>query len=229
MIKSKKILFTIPFAGGNKYSFNKFDKYLKDDFVIYNLELAGRGDRISESLMSDLYEIRDDLFSQIKDKIAGEYVIYGHSLGGLLAYLVTLLLEEKNLPLPSKLVISGKANPSIKPKVIRHNLPRDSFIDSIKKLGGVPSEFFDHHELFEFFEPILRADFQAAEDFDFKENSKISSKISVLYGSDEHFSRKKALKWKDYTSQDFKFIELKGGHFFIFDHAKDVCNIIKED
>jgi len=229
MIKSKKTLFTLPFAGGNRYSFSKFDNYLKDDFTIYNLELAGRGDRVSQDLMSDIYEIRDDLFNQIKDNINGEYIIYGHSLGGLLAYLIALKIEDKNLPLPSKLVISGRANPSMKPKVIRHNLPKESFIDSIKKLGGMPDEFFNHPELFDFFEPILRADFQSVEDFDFKESRKIGSKISVLYGSDEYFSRKKALKWKNYTHQDIDFKEFSGGHFFIFEHIEDVCNIIKED
>ena len=227
-MRSKKTLFTLPFAGGNRYSFSKFDRYLKDDFDIHHLELAGRGDRMSEDLLSDIYEIRDDIFNQIKDKLHNEYIIYAHSLGGLLAYLLTLKIEENHLNPPSKLIISGRANPSMKPKVLRHNMPKEEFISSLQTLGGMPKEFFTHPELFEFFEPILRADFEAVESFDFEEKRKLNTKISVLYGSDEHFSRKKALKWAKFTHKDIDFREFTGRHFFIYEHIEAVCNIIKE-
>jgi len=223
----KKKLFTLPYAGGNRYVFNKFDKYLKKDFNIHHLELAGRGDRISENLIDNIYDMRDDLFNQIKDNIKQDYIIYGHSLGGLLGYLLTLLIEEKKLKKPHKLIISGRAIPTMKPTIIRHNLQKNEFLHSIKKLGGIPNEFFKYPELFDFFEPILRADFKAIEKFNFNEKRKLKTKISVIYGTNESFSIKKALKWQKFTKQNIDFNKFKGGHFFIFDYIKEICKIIK--
>jgi len=228
VIKDKIALFTIPFAGGNRFSFNRFNRYLEDDFDIYHLELAGRGERISEELMSNIYEIRDDLFRQIEDRIDGEYIIYGHSLGGLLGYLLILLLEEKGLPRPLKFIVSGRANPCMRPPFIRYNLAKDDFIKSLKKLGGMPSEFFNHSELFDFFEPILRADFKAVEKFDFSETRKIGTKISLLYGENESFSKEEALRWRDFSYQNINFYQFEGGHFFIFDQIEEICNIIRQ-
>ena len=229
MKKDKKIIFTIPYAGGNKFSFKEYDLFLKDDFDIYHLELPGRGERFLEDLITDIDKVIDDLYNQIKDRIDSEYVLYGHSLGGLLGYLLILMLEEKELPIPSNFIVSGRANPSMKPPSLRHNLPKDDFIKSLKELGGMPSEFFNHSELFDLFEPILRADFMVVEKFDFNEKRKIGSKISVLYGRDESFSINEAMKWKDFSYQNINFHEFSGGHFFILDHGEDICKIIRND
>ena len=225
---NKRTFFTIPFAGGNKFAFKKYSEFLEDDFTIYPLELAGRGERFSEDLMSDIYKVRDDLFNQIKENIDGEYIIYGHSLGGLLGYLLVVLLQDRGLPLPTKLIISGRANPSMKPSTIKHNLSKDDFINSLKKLGGMPSDFFNHPELFEFFEPILRADFQIAECFDFKEKRKVNTKITVLYGKDESFSIMEAMRWREFTTDNYiDFHEFQGDHFFIYNNIETICKIIR--
>lgn len=225
----KNTLFTIPFAGGNKYSFNEYDRFLKDTFNIYHLELPGHGKRFSEDLLRDIYTIRDDLFKQIEDKIYGDYVIYGHSLGGLLSYLLNLLIEDKKLNKPLKLIISGCASPTMKPTTVIHTLSKDDFEKHLRDLGGMPSDFFNHPELFELFEPILRADYTVAECFDYKEDRKVDTKLSILYGEDEEFSLKEALKWKEFTYHSpLEFKQFKGNHFFIYNHTESICKIIKE-
>ena len=226
MQKNKRVLFTIPFAGGSGFSFKNFDRHLEDIFDIYHLELPGRGYRVTEELIDDIYQAKDDLFEQIRDKISDDYVVYGHSLGAILGYLLVLEIEERGLPKPSKLVVSGKRAPQNRSTVIRHNLPLDSFISSLKELGGMPEDFFEHRELFEFFEPILRADFKMAEEFNLKEIKKIDSKISVLYGIDDSYSIEEALDWKYFSKKSIDFYKFSGNHFFIFNHLKEICNII---
>lgn len=225
----KKRLFTLPFAGGNKFSFREYDAFLKDDFEIHPLELPGRGDRFSEVLLTNIHDVVEDLFKKIKDKLDKPYVIYGHSLGGLLTYLLTLRIEKENLNKPLKLVISGRANPSMKPKTIKHTLEHDAFIKNLQDLGGMPSNFFEHPELFDLFEPILRADYQIAECFHFNKERKVDTKISVLYGKGESFTAREALQWKDFTYHSpLDFHEFEGNHFFIYEHIRTICEIIKE-
>lgn len=226
----KKSFISIHFAGGNKFSFNEFNKYLKNDFDIYHLELAGRGSRIGEDLLTDLSSIRDDLFKQIENKLNNPYILYGHSMGGLLAYLLTLLIEEKKLLLPSQLIISGRSNPQMKPKDIRHDLPREQFKNILKELNGTPIQVLENEELFEFFEPILRADFQAIERFHFDENRKVSANLMVLFGDEEkNFTLDDAKKWEQFTTKAFSLHQFSGNHFFIFKEIEKICELIKNE
>ncbi|MFK5975071.1 MAG: alpha/beta fold hydrolase [Sulfurovum sp.] len=227
MIKKRKTLFTIPFAGGNRYAFKSFDRYFESEFRVYSLELSGRGNRVSEDLMSNLSEIVDDLFSQMRDNLNDEYIIYGHSMGGLLAYLLTIKIEEQNLLAPSSIIISGRAYPTMRPKQIRHNLSKDKFKETLRELNGTPKEILEHPELFEFFESILRADFKAIESYDFKEDKIVNTKISILYGKEEKgFKKKEAKRWQEFTNVPIDFYQFDGGHFFIFDDISKVCSTI---
>ncbi|MEA3315870.1 MAG: alpha/beta fold hydrolase [Campylobacterota bacterium] len=224
----KKNFFSIHFAGGNRYSFKDFNRYLEKDFNIYHIELPGRGDRIDEDLISNIYDMRDDIYEQIKDKLDNDYILFGHSLGGLLVYLLTIFIQKKKQNRPNKLIISGKSSPNTKVKDIRYNLPQNEFIKKLKDLNGTPSAVLEHKELFEFFEPIIRADFQAIETFDYLENKKVKTDLMVLTGSEEkNFSKEEIFNWKNYTTKNYTFHELSGDHFFIYNDIEKVCNLIK--
>lgn len=227
MKRNKKTLFTIPFAGGNKYAFKSFNKYLENDFILKPLELSGRGNRIAEDLMTNLSDIVDDLFYKIREYLNDEYIIYGHSMGGLLAYLLTIRIEESNLLVPSSIIISGRSYPTMKPKKIRYNLSKEKFKDTLIELNGTPKEVLEYPELFDFFEPILRADFEAIESYSFKQDKKLNTKISILYGKDEKgFRKKDAKRWQEFTNLAIDFTQFEGGHFFIFDDTQKVCSTI---
>jgi surfactin synthase thioesterase subunit len=116
----------------------------------------------------------------------------------------------------------------MKPKIIKYTLGNDAFIHNLKDLGGMPSTFFEHPELFDLFEPILRADYQIAECFHFNEKRKVNTKVSILYGKGESFSLLEALEWKTFTHFPIDFQQFEGNHFFIYHHIKAVCDIIKE-
>jgi len=225
----KRVLFTIPFAGGNRYVFKDFQPFLADDFRLHPLELAGRGDRISQDLMKELYAIRDDLFSKMQDHLEDEYIIYGHSMGGILAYLLTLMIEDQKLPLPTRVIISGRNTPTKKPKKIRHLLAKEAFKDSLRELEGTANEVLDHPEIFDFFEPILRADFEAIETYNFEESRKLNTPLTILHGqAEKNFDEEGARAWQHFTHDAMDFHSFSGGHFFIYDHIEAICDIIKK-
>jgi len=225
---NKKKLFILPFAGRNKFSFKEFHKFLESDFNIVSLELPGRGERFSENLITDMDTALNDLFTQIQNKLDCSYYIYGHSLGGLFAYLLTLKIEEKNLATPKKIIISGRAHPTKNPTSLKHTLPKTEFATHLRTLGGIPEDFFKHPELFDLFEPVLRADYKLVESFNHQENKKLSTKLSILYGSNESFSISEAKKWREFSSHEsFHFQKFDGNHFFIYNHIEAICKIIR--
>ena len=209
------------FAGGNVYSYKSIQDLLKEKYDVVVLELPGRGNRMDEELLIDMKDVTEDIYSQIlpyaMDKDSN-YVIYGHSMGGLVGYLTSVMLEENEIPLPKHLIVSGSKAPSVKTKVMKHNLPLQEFKEHLRAYNGTPSEIIENDDFFEFYEPILRADFQVIEKHNLDKKYKLNIPIVAFRGEDENFSKKDFEKWKKFSNKSVKTHYCNGNHFFIFKH-----------
>ncbi|AOM78763.1 thioesterase II family protein [Pedobacter steynii] len=222
----KPQIFLVHFAGGSVYSF----QFLKEHFQEYDfipIELPGRGNRIRERILQDFSAAARDLYLQIVSKLKSpNFLLYGHSMGALLVLRIASLLELDGY-IPQAIVVSGNAGPGISSSKIRHLLPDEQFKNELKILGGMPDEVLDNKELYEFVEPIIRADFKIAETSQRKEVlTPVNSPIYALMG-DAESKVDKIENWKTYTLSTFKYEVLEGGHFFIYDNAMALSGVIK--
>ncbi|UNY98301.1 alpha/beta fold hydrolase [Zhouia spongiae] len=226
MLKPDLIL--LHYAGGNVYSFNFIMPYLEKKFNIIPIELPGRGKRIKEKLLFDKNLAVRDVLNQILDNIgSNQFIIYGHSMGASLGFSVISELEKRKF-YPLCFVASGNPGPNIKNDIQRYDLPKEKFISELKLLGGIENEIIENKQLFDFFEPILRADFEIVEkESDLNGEIKISTPIYALMGDKEKFCCS-IQNWKNYTTSNFKYKLLSGNHFFIYDHPKEIAEFIKE-
>jgi len=227
--KNKTQLFLLHFAGGSSYSFNFLNEYLKDKFEIHSLELPGRGKRMSDKLLRNKSEAIDDYVNQIK-KLRNHlpYLIYGHSMGATLSLSVVKRMEAIG-DAPLKMVVSGNSGPAeSKYDRKRHLLDDILFKEELKKLGGVPQEVLENEELYNFFNPIIRADFEILENDPFSEKGiTINVPIYAVMGDREEMVNE-IENWKNFTNEDFRFLTLQGDHFFIQKHPLKISEIIKE-
>jgi surfactin synthase thioesterase subunit len=222
----KIILIFLPFAGGNKNSYRGIQKQLADIFNILNIEFPGRGSRMKEKLLFSISEIAEDVFSQLKNYLHYPYAIYGHSMGTLIAYELCKKIQNQNLPLPLHLFVSGKSGPSAGLNYDKmYNLPTKEFWIKIKDMGGVPVEILNEPELMNYFEPILRADLKAVEEYTYQLNAKFDFPITVLIGDKENISDEHAMLWQQETSHALNFYKLPGNHFFIFNDTDQLADI----
>lgn len=220
-------LFLLHFAGGNCYSFQFLTSRLKD-FDVVPLELPGRGRRLKENLLKEFDQAAGDIFNQVMEKLTSDnFLIYGHSMGAYLALRITNMLAEKE-KFPICLFVSGNAGPDVRENKNRYLLAHDDFIAELKKLGGVPPEFTENKELFDFFEPILRADFEIAERNNMKDEQPVSVPLYAMMGSEELHVDKIA-NWARFTLLEFDYEVLPGDHFFIYDHPEKLAGIIKQN
>lgn len=222
-------LFLLHFAGGSAYSFDFLKKHFLSDIEFIPLELPGRGKRHSESLLKVKSKATEDYFNQIKDKRNGApYIIYGHSMGATLGLSVTQKMEHINDP-PRQLIVSGNTGPGIKKsdEIVRHLLNDFEFKEELKRLGGFPVEVQDNKEFFEYFAPIMRADFECLEKYIYSEKGiKLNTPIYALMGSDEK-NCDTIENWRNFTTNYFQSKILPGNHFFIHEHAKELARIIQ--
>ena len=224
-------LLCFSFAGGNKYSYRIFNDKAAPFFNIVTIEYPGRGSRIKEPLISDMPMLIDDLYKQVNAVVGTDkYVIYGHSLGGLVAYLMTLkLLENKHRP-PEHLFITGTTGPSgsSRSEKMRSSLPHDEFIQEIKDLGGMPDEILASEDMLNYLEPILRNDFKVSETYVYQENPPLNVPLTVITGTDEDMEMEEILLWQKESALPVDFRQMPGGHFFILQHVNEIMDIITD-
>ena len=221
-------LFLFHYAGGNIYSFNFLKKYLDPYFEVISLELPGRGKRMSEDLIKDRELAVQDQFNEIIKyrKKGSKYALYGHSMGAIVGFELVKLLN-KNEDSPVALIVSGNPGPGEFRDQVRYNLNGEDFILALKELGGIPNEVYETKELFDFFEPILRADFEIVERSIKELSGEINCPIYCAMGSKEKYVDKIS-NWQNFTKKNFEYKIFEGGHFFINYHPEQLVHFIKK-
>jgi surfactin synthase thioesterase subunit len=196
------------------------------DFDVVTLELPGRGRRMDESLLKDFDLAAADIFRQLLSKLASRrYMVYGHSLGAYLALRVSNMAARCGKA-PLYLFVSGNPGPGVRDDKKRYLMENDLFIAELVKLGGMSQEFVENREMFEFFEPILRADFEIAERNELAAEPAINVPLFAMMGSEEE-NVEKIGNWERFTNSRFDHRILGGDHFFIYKHPHTIAGIIK--
>jgi surfactin synthase thioesterase subunit len=232
MISTKAInVFCFPFAGGSKYSYNLYNRHLPPMVKLIPLEYAGHGTRINEPLQYDAEVIAADMFRLLKDELDSPYIFYGHSMGALIVYLLTKRILAEGRPAPLHLFLTGCGGPSSRlhaePKA-RHLLPYDAFIQELKILGGAPAGLLQDEDSMHFFIPIIRADFEAVDTYQYREPASFDIPFTVITGREDVVRPEEAERWQDETIQPVTMRQMEGDHFFIFDCAAEVMRELND-
>jgi surfactin synthase thioesterase subunit len=219
-------LFLLHFAGGNRYSFQFLKEIAPGNVDFHALELPGRGSRMREKLLVSQGDAVADYVSQIKRlRKDMPYIVFGHSMGATLGLQVVKELEKSNDP-PRTFIASGNAGPGTGARKMRYLMDNDSFKEELRLMGGIPAEILNSEEMFEFFGPLLRADFEMLEKEALTgEELKISTPLLALMGDQEEFAHE-IENWKEYTEEFVGKKILPGNHFFIHSHANELMQII---
>ena len=223
-------LFCLHFGGGNKFSLQEIAKYIENRIETVFLEIPGRGRRIDEELLSDLNEMAQDVYAQLKKQIQRDtkYILYGHSLGGMLVFLVSRLLQKNGDIMPIHLIPSGVKAPIHRraKNDYYHVLSDREFEQRVYQLGGIPDAVMAHREILDFFLPALRADFKAIETYVYSSEEPLKIPITALAGLQEGISMNELKDWQMESQFPLTIKQYEGNHFFIFENYKEVAGLI---
>jgi len=158
-------LLCFPYAGGQSLAFRPLARQLPPDWGVWAIDSPGHGwcagpalDTIGQ--MSAMY------LEHLPPELVKGAVLFGHSLGGCVAYALTERLLEKGHT-PPALVLSAARPP-------HRAAEYDSFLEmddqqllhTLIQIGGVPAEWAQEPDVFDHFKEALRADFHAFESFE---------------------------------------------------------------
>jgi surfactin synthase thioesterase subunit len=211
-------LFCFAHAGGGAALFRTWHEELPATVEVCGIQLPGRESRWKERPIPDVRQVLDQLVPVLQSRLDVPFVLYGHSMGAMLAFEMACELRRRRLPGPQALLVSGRQAPHL--SAVRSGIATLSdaeFLDQIcRRYQGIPEAVLGEPELLRFFLPVLRADFTLIESYRYTKEPPLTCPLSVYQGRDDQtVSFDQVAAWRCLTSGDFKLELLPGGHFFV--------------
>ncbi len=195
------------------------------------IQLPGREQRFQETPLTRMEALIPALGESITPLLDRPFVLFGHSLGALIAFCLARWLRQVQRPLPHLLVASGRVAPHVRsPRPPVHHLSDDAFIQELNYFGATPKSVLDDPELRALFLPLLRADFALFETYTFEPERPLPCPIVACTGSQDHTVHRSDVEaWREHTQSSFVLHEIVGGHFFLNTATAALLAVLSEE
>jgi acyl-CoA synthetase (AMP-forming)/AMP-acid ligase II/surfactin synthase thioesterase subunit/acyl carrier protein len=215
-------LLCLPYGGGQAAVYRRWQDMVPSHVEVCPVELPGRGERMSEVPFTRM----EPLVSELKRSLDLDdrpFAIFGHSLGGLIAFELARALRATGKPQPDHLFISAIGAPgtlSVRPA---HRYASDEQLkQELRTLGGTPEEFLEDEVVMKMTLSLLRADLSVLKTYEYHQEPPLAVPITVFGGTSDQACPPSALDgWRD-ESAKARFQFFPGGHFFVHSAAAQV-------
>lgn len=212
---TRRQLICFHFAGGSAEYFLPWRDYIDDYTAVYAVQLPGRGHRLTEKLKTCLHQCADEVVKSLSFLPHRPTFFFGHSMGAALAFETALRWEQQGRKL-AHFFASGRLPPHKSRGTDYHLQSDEALINKIMGLGATSSSVFDNPALRSLMMPIIRADFQAIENYQRATLPTLSCSLSALLGEgDTEVTESEINEWALATTGKFEFCQFSGGHFYI--------------
>jgi surfactin synthase thioesterase subunit len=212
-------LFCFPYAGGGASVFAPWAHALPREVEVSAIEAPGHGSRLRERALTRLDDIAAEATAALLPHLDRPFALFGHSLGGLVAFEVCRRLRAASERPPECLLVSASGAPQTEdpdPDRPLHRLPDAKFLQKLGEMNGTPDRVLQHDELMRLMLPMLRADMEAYETYTYVPGPPLAIPITAFGGLyDAHVTRDRIEAWRDLTVEEFATRLLPGDHFFI--------------
>ncbi len=223
-------LFCFPFAGAGASVYRNWQDILPKSIEVCPVQLPGREERLLEVPFTRLAPLVAELGKVLEPYLDRPFAFFGHSMGASISFELTRHLRRINQPLPVHLFISGRRAPQVTvTESTTYHLPDPDFIEELRRLQGTPESVLQTPELMELLMPLLRADFELCETYDYHDEQPLDCPFSVFGGLDDaDVSQDSLVAWKAQTNYPMQLQMFPGDHFFIFDARQKCSQLISQ-
>jgi medium-chain acyl-[acyl-carrier-protein] hydrolase len=224
-------LFCLPYAGGTASIYRNWANNLPPTIQVIPVELPGRGGRLSEPPFVSFTHLVSALAEAMLPLLDAPFGFFGHSMGAIISFELARYLRSSSGREPDALFAAGRRAPHVPDTdPVTYNLPHDEFIEELRRIDGTPSEVLEHAELMELMIPLLRADFQLVQTYEYMAGDPLRCPIFAYGGlQDDEETRERMLKWQEQTESRFKLHMLPGDHFFLRSSQSLLLELIARD
>jgi len=223
-------LFCFPYAGRGASVFRDWGRWMPEWIEVVAVQLPGREDRFQEPArrrLPPLVEALAEVFAPFDDV---PFAYLGHSMGGLLAFELARKLRDNDRALPVHLVVSGRRAPQIPdPERPIPDLPDEEFARELqRRYQGLPPMIANDPELRAFFLPMVRADLELVDTYDYRPAPPLGCPISVFGGTGDAIAEEELAAWQEHTTAACRVAMLPGDHFFINTQGESLAEMVAE-
>ncbi|WP_030266746.1 thioesterase II family protein [Streptomyces violens] len=220
-------LLCFPYAGGSASYYFPLSAVLCPAVQVLGVQYPGRQDRAAEPAIEDLGVLADRIAEAVAGDIEGARpVLFGHSMGALLAFETARRLEEKYAAPPAGLIVSGMVPPDRRPALRLGT--EDEIVEELRLLRGIDPALLADPELRALVLPALRSDWRAVASYAPDTHAVLSCPITVLTGRDDALvDPDAAAGWAARTTADFSLRTFPGGHFYLDGFPPEITAAVK--
>jgi len=214
-------------AGGGPSFFRKWPDLLPSDVELLAVQLPGREARLAEPATHGIERSADSVAQALSDASPMPTILFGHSMGALIAYETAHRLGARLGTEKLALVVSGREAPDrVMTDVAFTHLPDEAFLHHVaRRYGGIPIEVMREPELQELVIPALRADFAAVTTYRESARPPLNMRLVVLRGVDDRQTPPEAIEgWRSRSSGPVRMRSFAGGHFYLSQQPEPVID-----
>lgn len=224
-------LLCLSYAGGGTSWFRRWTDSMPLGVDIRAVDLPGRSlDQGGEG--PDFDVLIDILAERLAPELDLPYALYGHSMGGLIAWRLGRALAERLGREPEFLIVSGEPAPQSD----RTPIGVDLYSQDIEAIRAtfrehgfpVPATLSDE-DVRDVLLPRLRADMATYYAYGHTEESPVSWPLIAVCGDQDKVATQDHMSgWREHTEGAFTLVELPGDHFFVRSAHLELMKIVRE-
>ncbi|MEV6637309.1 alpha/beta fold hydrolase [Actinoplanes sp. NPDC051470] len=217
-----------PHAGGSAGAAAPLAAAAPPSVEVVTMQYPGRQWRRAEPAAADLRELARSAARALLSTPETPTVLFGHSMGAIVAFETTLLLDEVRPGLVSRLFASGSGAPT-RPRrmTLTPEAGDDDLVEELRRMGGTDEALLADPEALMLMLPPLRHDYRLMTAYSVRPGARVIAPITALFGEDDEATPPDAAAaWAGHTDGDFELRTFPGGHFYLGRRRREVIDSI---
>ncbi len=223
-------LVCLPHAGGAASAYRGWAPFAPRGVEVLAVQYPGRGDRYGDPLSPDLDTLAADVAAAV-DALPERLpvVLFGHSMGALVAYETARVLAARGRP-AARLVVSGRRAPTVRWGGTLHRQDDAALLADLERHSGTAPEILADDDMRRTVLACLRDDYRLVETHRTAPGPGTGCPVSVFSGdADPELRPAEAEAWHRLGDGDAGGTGLRvfrGGHFYLAERPAEVVEAI---
>lgn len=210
-------LYCFPHAGAGVSSFGRWPSAVGSAALSTPVLLPGRGGRRRERRIVEPSGLLAELLRMYGRPTKEPYGLYGHSLGGMIAYTVARAAHRAGLPGPAFVAVGACPPPHATGGLTEAgDLSDDELLDLLHEFGAVPPDTPRGGVWQRVALSVIRDDLRLARALRADADGPLDVPLLILSGRDDPLAAPDVMTgWRDWGSRTVVERTLPGDHFFV--------------